>query len=477
MNKSMLSIIILAISFFEAKAFCGFYVAKADTKIFNNTSQVILVRDGDKTIITMSNDFSGNVKDFAMVIPVPEVILKKNIRVADQSLFTKLESYSAPRLVDYYDQNPCQTYEREEVLFMPSSNADMSYTLTKESRKDKSYGVKIQAQYSVGEYDIIVLSAKQSNGLKKWLLDNGYKIPKDADEVLDPYIRSNMKFFVAKVNVNAYNKNEYNQLRPLQITMNSTKFMLPIRLGMANSKGAQDLIIYTLTKKGQVECTNYRTQKIPSEIDIPEFVQQDFGRFYKDLFKRKWKREAEQSVFLEYAWDISLSNYVKCDPCVSTPPDRRDLKEAGVWWIADEQNAYNEKLFFTRLHVRYARKTFPQDLMFQITPNNKNWQVRYILHHPATGNLSCSYAGAYIKEVNERRKNELKNLEKYTGWDISEYNDYPYTWNNQTYRAKAIRKGAWYSEMNIPLILLYIGLQIGLVYFAIQFHKGRLKSA
>ena len=54
-------------------AFCGFYVAKADTKLFNKASQVVLVRDGDRTVLTMANDFQGEPKEFALVMPVPTV--------------------------------------------------------------------------------------------------------------------------------------------------------------------------------------------------------------------------------------------------------------------------------------------------------------------------------------------------------------------------------------------------------------------
>ena len=49
-----------------AQAFCGFYVARADTSLFNSASQVVLVRDDDRTVITMANDFQGEVKDFAV---------------------------------------------------------------------------------------------------------------------------------------------------------------------------------------------------------------------------------------------------------------------------------------------------------------------------------------------------------------------------------------------------------------------------
>jgi hypothetical protein len=39
-----------------AAAFCGFYVAQADSKLFNTSSKVILARDGNETAITMASD-------------------------------------------------------------------------------------------------------------------------------------------------------------------------------------------------------------------------------------------------------------------------------------------------------------------------------------------------------------------------------------------------------------------------------------
>ena len=116
----------------------------------------------------------------------------------------------------------------------------------------------MKQKYLVGEYDILILSAKESSGLKTWLTENGYKIPADAEEVLEPYIKSNLKFFVVKVNEKEKQKLNNNFLRPIQISFNSPKFMLPIRLGMANADGDQDLIVYAFTRKGRIESTNYR---------------------------------------------------------------------------------------------------------------------------------------------------------------------------------------------------------------------------
>ncbi len=416
-------------------SFCGFYVSKADGGLKNKTSQVILVREGNRNVITMYNDFKGDSKDFAMVVPVPVVLKKNDIHVVDPSIFKRLNDYSAPRLVEYYDQNPCYGYEAGDKVMESASRALNGVVPGLSIKKEKDLGVKIEAQYLVGEYDILILSAKESNGLKEWLNDNGYKIPKGAEEVLDPYIKSNLKFFVVKVNENEKKKLSNNFLRPIQINFNSPKFMLPIRLGMANADGDQDLIVYAFTAKGRVECTNYRNVDMPTGKNIPLFVQKNFAAFYSNLFTHQWENENKNIGMLEYAWDVSPQNFVKCDPCVATAPDQRDLVQAGVFWLQKDWADYSDteeedvdytvsnNVYFTRLHFRYNRKSFPQDLSFQVTPNRENFQARYIITHPATGDLSCDAGKRYLQELKKRRRNELKELTTLTGKDISSWQD------------------------------------------------------
>ena len=78
-----------------ALAFCGFYVAKADTKLFNRASQVAIVRDGDRTVMTMANDFQGDPTEFAMVIPVPTVVKREQIAVAEKALLSSRRLFVA----------------------------------------------------------------------------------------------------------------------------------------------------------------------------------------------------------------------------------------------------------------------------------------------------------------------------------------------------------------------------------------------
>jgi hypothetical protein len=96
-----------------ATAFCSFYVAKADTDLFNQASKVVLVREGDRTVLTMSSDYRGEPEEFALVVPVPTFLEREQIHVGNQAAIDHLDAYSAPRLVEYYDENPC----RRPVLY------------------------------------------------------------------------------------------------------------------------------------------------------------------------------------------------------------------------------------------------------------------------------------------------------------------------------------------------------------------------
>ena len=389
-----------------ALPFCGFYVAKGDAKLWNKASQVALVRDGDRTVMTMSNDYEGEPRDFAIVVPVPTVLEKSQIHVGNRALVEHLDAYSSPRLVEYFDNDPCMPLPPPMV---PAPMAVGGSVNMAQRTRAKSLGVTIEAQYTVGEYDILILSAKESGGLETWLKENGYRIPTGASAVLGSYIRQNMKFFVAKVNLKEQAKLGYSYLRPIQVAYESPKFMLPIRLGTVNARGPQDLIVYALTKKGRVETTNYRTVKLPTGTDVPLYVHDRFADFYKALFSHQVGKEDMRAVFLEYAWDMGW-----CDPCASEPLSRDELRQLGVFWL--DEGGVN--VFLSRLHVRYDRDHFPEDLVFQETADRGNWQARYVLRHPWTGTSSCDAAAAYRRELHRRHEREAENLASLTGWDI-----------------------------------------------------------
>ena len=393
-----------------AQAFCGFFVAKADTKLYNQASEVAIARDGNRTIMTMANDFQGEVKDFAVVVPVPVVLQEEQVHVGDPKTLERLDAFSAPRLVEYFDPNPCDLPRpaRADWDFARAPAAEAGIR----GGSDNALGVTVEAQFTVGEYDIVILSAKESSGLETWLNRNGYRIPKGAKALLQPYIRQNMKFFVAKVNLAEFEKAGYQFLRPLQIAYESPKFMLPIRLGMINAATEQDLLVYLLSPKGQAEVTNYRTVKVPSDTEIPVFVKNEFEDFYRAMFQTAYTREGKKAAFLEYAWDMS-----NCDPCSAEPLNPEELRQAGVFWL---NPANPSNVFITRIHVRYSRDKFPEDLMFQETSNRQTFQGRYVLRHPFTGEANCPAGRQYKRSLPARFEKEAQTLAQLTGWNIQD---------------------------------------------------------
>jgi hypothetical protein len=432
MEKSMIRALLLFVILMfpgSASAFCGFYVSKADSSLFNQASKVVLARNDDKTVITMANDFKGDVSEFAIVIPVPQIIEQTQVNVTENRIIDHLDAYTAPRLVEYFDQNPCApVYE----MMTMSRNLPAGAMDEGAGRSGAAaLGVTIEREYTVGEYDILILSAKQSDGLLTWLNQENYKLPDAAEKILKSYIKQDMKFFVAKVNLAEHEQSGFSYLRPLQVAYESSKFMLPIRLGTLNANGPQDIIIMTLTMNGRVETTNYRTVKIPTDINVPLFIEDEFATFYQALFEREVGKENMKTVFLEYAWDMNW-----CDPCAADPLPAEDLRTLGAFWVEKQDNdrpgIMNRRpvimpppvkavnVFVTRLHARYDMESFPEDLMFNETNDRQNFQGRFIMQHPYKGQAECEAAKKYYNELPARFEKEAQELARVTGWSINE---------------------------------------------------------
>ena len=234
--------------------------------------------------------------------------------------------------------------------------------------------------------------------------------------MIGSYLKQNMRFFVAKVNLAEHDKLGFSYLRPLQVAYESPKFMLPIRLGTVNANGPQELFVYALTRTGRIETTNYRTVRLPSDMDLPEYLKQpnEFSSFYKAMFARQVEKQGGRAVFLEYGWDMRW-----CDPCAADPLSNDELRQLGVFW-AEANGRGVPNVFLTRLHVRYDSAHFPEDLVFQETGDRSNFQGRYVLRHAWTGADRCSAAAAYRETLRERRAREAEQLASLTGWNIAD---------------------------------------------------------
>jgi len=390
-----------------ARAFCGFYIDGAGKDMFNDATQVVLMRDGTRTVMSMRNTYRGPVEDFAMVVPVPVVLKEGDVKTLQDAVFDRVDTMGSPRLVEYWEQDPCgRQYEGTARRSMAKGMAAPSAA----PRMDAAdLGVKIEAQFDVAEYKVVILSAKESTGLDTYLRQEGYKIPTGAERSLRPYVEGGSKFFVAKVDPKkvTFVKGRA-QLSPLRFHYDTESFELPIRLGLVNSSGKQDLIVNILARNQRYEVANYKNVTIPTNLEVKDEVRKKFAQFYAAVFDRTIERNPG-AIVTEYAWQATT-----CDPCPGPTLGPSDFMTLGadVLGGGDQRNAYGYDFVLTRLHARYGKTDVPDDLVFKaagpivggrehvVGKNNKleegaqestvnNFQARYVIRHPWTGAIAC----------------------------------------------------------------------------------------
>jgi hypothetical protein len=402
----------------EAEGFCGFYVSGSSEQLTNKATRVALMREGTRTVLSMSNDYDGPAQDFAMVVPVPVVLQRENVRTLPHDVFRHLEGLTAPRLVEYWEQDPC--YRPPPMPLMRTRGAATASAAFGGSggARERDLGVRIEAQFLVGEYEVVVLSATQSTGLETWLRENRYNIPAGAAEYMAPYIREQWKFFVARVDIERAERRPGGgaRLSPLRFHYDAQDFRLPVRLGLLNAGDAQDLIVYVLHPRSRFEVSNYANVFIPTNLDVANSARGSFGELYARLFDYTMEQAGGRAVVTEYAWGTN-----SCDPCPTPPLAQNELATLGADVLSGgpgfDQSYHVYNMTVTRMHTRYNRATLTEDLIFRevgpvvggrehltdrgrrpeqgARPSGSQWmgnqfQARYAIRHPWTGRIACA---------------------------------------------------------------------------------------
>jgi len=296
-----------------AAAFCGFYVKDREVEeLKSRASRAVLLRDGTTTVLSIQSSYEGPVEDFALVVPVPSPIGPADVKTLDAEVFERLDELTSPRLVEYWEQEP--------MCHAGGSGMGML---------GFGYGssggrVTIEAQFAIGEYDVAVLGAEESQGLVRWLEQEGYQLPRGAEAVLRPYVARGMRFFAAKVDASRVRfENGRALLSPLRIRYDSDQLALPIRLGTLASPGKQDLVVHVISREGRYEVANRPNVRVPTNLEVHASAKGRFGSFYESLLDHVWQQEPT-AVVTEYAWSAT-----SCDPCPGPTMSAEDITTFG----------------------------------------------------------------------------------------------------------------------------------------------------
>jgi hypothetical protein len=144
--------LVVALLSTPARAFCGFFVAGADAELLNDATTVVLMRHDTRTALSMQNNYRGPVGDFAMVVPVPVVLRKANVKTLPADVFEHIDKLSSPRLVEYWERDPCW---RPKVREYDDDDGYRVYSPADVVVSRAAPAVVVEAQFEVGEYDFV----------------------------------------------------------------------------------------------------------------------------------------------------------------------------------------------------------------------------------------------------------------------------------------------------------------------------------
>lgn len=365
-----------------AWAFCGAFVGAPGSALVNHSSEVVLARDGDRTTLTLVMDYSGDANNFALLLPVPQVLGPDDVRSIDQALLDWLADYSTPRLVEYSCEDMFEepAYYGSCSMFGCSADYALDGSAGDYAAYDSATGVSVASSFREYGYEFVVLDAEESAGLTTWLATNGFALPEGGESILQEYIDGGSYFLAAKIDLDNVEMRD-GWLPPIRFTYNSPVFSLPIRIGTISADGVQDVVMYTLTSDvygGQVGIANYPRITLDTECMPPPEAGDDFsGWFSKEVDAQV---AATGAAWLkEYSWDLipTAGTGYHCDPCTATPAAPTPDGSFAAFGLP------SNSAHITRLRMRYLPEKAVADLtLYESGIAGQTDQLRYVTYKP-----------------------------------------------------------------------------------------------
>jgi hypothetical protein len=283
-----------------ARASPGLYVATSDTAPRTHASTVVLMREGEHTVLSMQSDYEGPSEGFAWIVPLPAGVVASDVRALDPALIARVERTTGARLDERWEADPCprQTYDGWGSSFAPAST------------RTPSSGVRIETELATGEYDVVVLGADDTRSLEGWLHAHDYRVPTGLSEALAPHVASGANLLVARVDPERVRFENGRALpSPLRVRYESADLVVPLRLGALSAADVEDLVVVVIARNQRYEAASHPNVFVPTNLDVAPRVRDDFGAFYEALLDRTLE-EHPGAVITEHSGPAA-----GCDPC------------------------------------------------------------------------------------------------------------------------------------------------------------------
>jgi len=317
----------------RAQAFPGVFAGKDGVGRVSNSTQVVLLRKGDHTVVTIWSDYEGPLDRFAVVLPVPLDVKLDDIRALKRDAVDHLDELSAPRFHEFWEMDPCEPGEVQQEWERDLKVKDSAANFLGEGMPDMGGGQKLppemlldfKPQFKDSEYTFSLVPKGQS--VKAYLQKKGLSVPAQAAARLAQFDAAQTQMLVAEV---APGKVELAGARrallsPIRFSTRQP-YEVTSTLGLANSAGQQELVIYVLDPEKRYEVANYPNVFPPTNVNVDMSVKERLGEFYAGVHDALLAKDPK-AFLVEYAWPAIKH----CgEPCPNAPLMIHELLSLGV---------------------------------------------------------------------------------------------------------------------------------------------------
>lgn len=316
-----------------ARALPGFIAGKGDTPRVSNSTQVVLLEKGDQTVVTVWADYEGPLDRFALVLPVPADVKLSEVKTLKRDAIDHLDEITAPRFHEFWEKDPCEPGEAQQEWERDLRVKESADNFLGGGMPDMSGGQKLppemlldfDPQFKDGEYTFSLVPKGQS--VQAYLQKKGLSVPSKAAAAVGKYESRGMQMLVAEVTASKVELGGARRalLSPIRFSTRQP-YVLPSTLGLANSDGPQELIVYVLHPDKRFEVKNYDNVFPPTNVNVDMSVKERMGEFYAGVHDALLAKDPK-GFLVEYAWPTIK----QCgEPCPNAPLAIHELLSLGV---------------------------------------------------------------------------------------------------------------------------------------------------
>jgi hypothetical protein len=306
-------------------------LGKATKLVASPRQEALLILDGDRIEVTLRTSFREGPTELAWVIPIPKK--PEDIREADNSVFTKLETMTAPTFE--------KTVHIQGIIGIGCGASD-------KSSSELIGRVAVTETGKAGIYEYTVLTATETTALTHWLSEHEYNIPEGAEPIFKYYVDQGWYWLAIRLDAQSA-KGTVLAPHPIRYTYRDKRCAYPLLISRLSADDNNEVLLYILSN-GSRACENWANRIIETNQLVVESGTPS-GTNYERLFRELTRQEEGHLFVTEFAHSLDTEG-------VGFRPLLREL-------IGEDRFGQPERtaFFLTRLRAVIRRDAMDRDVI------------------------------------------------------------------------------------------------------------------